>query len=79
MEEYKDIVTFIPVIEEDLSNINELTEGIQNLLSNRDICHSQWKAEMKIQDMIKKRFDYFKIYKYPSLISKIFIRYIDSK
>jgi len=70
MEEYKDIVKFIPVIKEDLSNINELTEGIQNLLSNGDICYSRWTAESNMHDMIKKRFDYFKIYKYPSLSHK---------
>uniref|UniRef100_A0A6C0C4A1 Uncharacterized protein n=1 Tax=viral metagenome TaxID=1070528 RepID=A0A6C0C4A1_9ZZZZ len=70
MEEYKDIVNFVPVIKEDLSNMDELVKGIQNLLSNGDICYSRWKAERKMQDMIKKRFDYFKIYKYPSLFHK---------
>jgi len=61
MEEYKDIVNFVPVIKEDLSNINELIEGIQNLLSNGDICYLRWKAERNMHDMIKKRFDYFSI------------------
>ena len=61
MEEYKDIVKFVPVIKEDLSNINELIEGIQNLLINGDICYSRWKAERNIHDRIKKRFDYFSI------------------
>ena len=61
MEEYKDIVKFVPVIKEDLSNINELTEGIQNLLSNKGFDNIRWEVERKMQDMIKKRFDYFSI------------------
>ena len=59
MAEYKNIVNFVPVIKEDLSNINELTEGIQNLLSNENISYSRWKAERKMQDMVKKRFGVF--------------------
>ena len=70
MEEYKDIVNFVPVIKEDLSNIDELVKGIQNLLSNGDIDNTRLVAERKMQDMVKKRFDYFKIYKYPSLFHK---------
>jgi len=70
MEEYKDIVKFVPVIKEDLSNMDELVKGIQNLLSNGDIDNTRLVAERKMQDMIKKRFDYFKIYKYPSLFHK---------
>ena len=54
MAEYKNIVNFVPVIKEDLSNINELTEGIQNLLSNKGFDNIRWKVERGIQDMDKK-------------------------
>ena len=71
MEEYKNIVNFVPVIKEDLSNINELTKGIQNLLSNKGFDNIRWGAERGISKIwIQKRFDYFKIYKYPSLFHK---------
>jgi hypothetical protein len=70
MEEYKDIVKFVPVIKEDLSNMDELVKGIRNLSRFGDIDNTRLAAERKMQDMIKKRFDYFKIYKYPSLFHK---------
>jgi hypothetical protein len=70
MEEYKEIVKFVPVIKEDLSNMDELIEGIQKLLINGDVDNTRLVAERKMQDMIKKRFNYFKIYKYPSLFHK---------
>ena len=54
MAEYKNIVNFVPVIKEDLSNINELTKGIQNLLSNKGFDNIRWGAERDIQDMDSK-------------------------
>ena len=70
MEEYKDIIKFVPIIKEDLSNISELIEEIQKLLSSGDVSYKRWAAEKNIHNRIKKRFDYFKIYKYSSLFHK---------
>ena len=70
MEEYKDIVKYVPVIKEDLSNIDKLIEGMKDLLETRNSSSMQRASEKIIQDKIRNIFDYFQIYKYPYLFHK---------
>jgi len=66
MVDYKEIVKFVPVIKEDLSNMDDIIETIQGSLNN--VCNTI--AEKNMRKIIKGKSGYFKIYKYPSLFHK---------
>lgn len=73
VEKYKDLVTFVPVVEDDLSNVDLLVKALNEKV-NAEINYQQVnKTLLKLNEEITKKYEVFKPLKYPYLFHKIVV------